>query len=298
MSIARINWSDPINWAHPLNRSLVGRWKVTPNAWGGSTLRNLTGLHHGTLDSMDLATDWRAPTRRGGFGELSYDSVDAFVDLGDIAALNFNGPFSVAAWIKIGANPDSDNTSYRVVQKRGTGGFGSQAGWQFAVVRIDSSTPGSYKIGNTGVDDGTDSFILSSGTPQGIATIAEEEWTHIAMTWNGSAIGTSYVNGVFDATFVRETGAGDVGDMSNARNATIGCAWQTTQSQFFDGLIDDTVIWDRVLSANEVAEDYEIGLRGSLDLYNLFSTRVFSIPAAGGVANPWYQYQQQLIGAA
>lgn len=46
-----INWSNPINRNHPLNKNVIGWWPIIKNAngWGSSKLYDAAGSNHGTL---------------------------------------------------------------------------------------------------------------------------------------------------------------------------------------------------------------------------------------------------------
>lgn len=71
-------YGQPIS-ANPLNRGLVGRWKVVPWYFGGPRLINLAGKDHGTLTA---GTAWRAG---GEYGQLFFDGSDDYVDMPSVS---------------------------------------------------------------------------------------------------------------------------------------------------------------------------------------------------------------------
>ena len=75
-----LNYSNPINRQHPLNRGLVARWEVLPQRTGGLTLWDLCGTNHGVLTN---GPTWGgAFGRAGSKGSLTFDASDDRVQLG------------------------------------------------------------------------------------------------------------------------------------------------------------------------------------------------------------------------
>lgn len=89
-----------INRSHPLAKGLVADYPFFER--GGTTLRDISGNNnHGTLTSMDPATDWILTSQ--GYG-LDFDTTD-YVTIPDSDILDFGtSPFFVETWIKTTVN--------------------------------------------------------------------------------------------------------------------------------------------------------------------------------------------------
>jgi hypothetical protein len=92
---------------------------------------------------------------------------------------------------------------------------------------------------------------------QGLAgnpVLATNKWTHIAHTWDSKDnTYRIYINGVFDATG-KQTGKGI--NLKSTENLKVGA--QVTGPagpRYFNGLIDNAVIYGRVLKEDEIKKD-------------------------------------------
>jgi RHS repeat-associated protein len=74
------------------------------------------------------------------------------------------------------------------------------------------------------------------------------QWTHVAVVYNSGVIKT-YTNGVLAHTY---NGSGNIGDAIPAQN-DFRIAGRQSGSQFFAGKIDQVCVYNRALSASEVA---------------------------------------------
>lgn len=82
-------------------------------------------------------------------------------------------------------------------------------------------------------------------------------WTHIVVTYNGNRTDTGcdfYVNGVLYPSKALDLNTLSVGDISSTRPVAFGCA--PGGEHPYTGQMDDVRIYDRVLSASEVATLY------------------------------------------
>ncbi|MCH8193408.1 MAG: LamG domain-containing protein, partial [Planctomycetes bacterium] len=136
-------------------------------------------------------------------------------------------PFSISVWIK-------------------TSGNGTMVGW------------GSTAAGVTRVEFRVDQNRLrceSSGNVQGDTTLPDNEWIHVAVTIIENAVIDDpdvllYLNGQVDNR--QSTGAAAPLEMAAGFDVTIGRRHSAAQ-RFFPGSIDEIRLWDRTLSAGEVA---------------------------------------------
>ena len=133
--------------------------------------------------------------------------------------LRLRSLLSVLHWYR-----STSEDTHRTIQKRGTGGWGSQAGWQI------SHSTGTTDWGNTGVDDGTNYVRLANATE---FNIQDGLWHHMVVMWDATAQDLIiYIDDVLQSPTL--TKSGTVGDVTTTRNLTIACAWNdaSTQSQF------------------------------------------------------------------
>ena len=150
---------------------------------------------------------------------------------------------TVAGWI-YPLTVTADATA-RCIFDKGTGGA---SGWAFVI------SPSQAPSG-----DGSLGFLLFGATwtmyvITGPNTISANRWTHLAMTWDGSATTTNihfYVDGAEVAPVASMPAGGPrVDDSSNG--GTINCNSGITQP----GMYDDIILFDRVLTPGEVATVY------------------------------------------
>jgi len=107
------------------------------------------------------------------------------------------------------------------------------------------------QIAYAGGGTGSDIFTTSNIGP---ATAGDGLWHHVVATTAGS-VTNLYIDGVLEAT----GGTGPIAE--NGQNTLcIGC--NPTNGREWNGLIDDVGMWDRAISAAEVAQIYNLGTSG------------------------------------
>ena len=183
---------------------------------------------NGTLLGYDAnSTIWVAGRLEGA---LNFDGVNDSVRLGQGPIPDDVRPLTISAWVK------RRGYGY-VISKRST----STGYWRFG---IEQNQFGWFR-------DYAGSNHLSAQAN----TFTANEWRLLTLTWNGGAegSGTSLYLDAQDVTTSRGNASGAF--LSDAANVMhIGS--RNGQETFFDGLIDDLRIWNRSLSATEVAELY------------------------------------------
>ena len=171
-----------------------------------------------------------------GGNALEFDGVDRYVDMGNQASLDFSDvdDFTIAAWIFVDTGTDDRNI----------------AGKKLSQITADPGYTLFFNDPSNVIDfnlsDGVDRYIVRS------SAVSFDQWIHVAAVWNyDSEAGTTiYINGVEDKASTIGTFA-NVGSLSNAVAFRVGT--QGNDNADFDGKIDDVRIYDRVLSAAEVA---------------------------------------------
>jgi len=207
--------------------NMVSWWKAEDNA------DDSIGTNNGTL--MNEATF--APGMVG--QAFSLDGVNDYVDAGTDAVFNFDngtGEFTIDAWIRLNAYHPSLGSG--IVGKATQGPF---SGWTLMLLPDGA-------LAFTGVG------IWYVKTAPGSVTTGN--WTHVAVTRSGSTY-KLYVDGAEEGT---TTGGFVQNLVTSTTSLRIGTVY--IDSQFFNGLIDEVEIFDRALTAEEIAAIANAGSAG------------------------------------
>lgn len=184
-----------------------------------------------------------------------YNGAYMFDGINDYLEVNNNTMFdptfdnmTIAFWIKTGVTA----TTWRAVQKRGSGAAGTTQGWQIS--RLAGA--GGADWSNTVFDDGVNYVQISSDgqLDSGINNL----WHFYVFVWDGDGNNvTAYLDGI-DAR-VNTLVSGAVGNISTGRKLTIGSSWNdpATQAQFLNGSIDEVQIYNRSLTLQEIQGLYQ-----------------------------------------
>lgn len=157
------------------------------------------------------------------------------------SGLDIAGSLSISMWINLESLPASGEI-YGLMSKYGTG--------------TTRGTPSFYYDNAAGIRR----FVYSSSSTLTTQTnciitqsLSTATWYHVVVTQNtGSSVVTIYVNGSSIGT-----GSGTASNVNNSVDFEIGTA--TSASFFFDGIIDEVGIWNKVLTSTEVTDLYNAG---------------------------------------
>ncbi|MHC4753519.1 MAG: LamG domain-containing protein, partial [Planctomycetota bacterium] len=176
---------------------------------------------------------------------LDFDGDD-YVDLGSPVSLNISGEITISAWINAGAMPDD-------------------AIWAVVSSQDDDNESGASLIldGRENPDGQTSPrrhihFQLGDGnfhTTNVNAVVPANQWVHIAATRKANEDAIVYYNAVSQPL----TSVPWEGTVNYTVDWNIGRYPDRGGRRYFDGKIDDVIIYDRALSAEEVEELYEEG---------------------------------------
>ena len=160
----------------------------------------------------------------------NFDGVNDNLDAGNPATLQITGDqITVAAWVKIA----SATAEKKVLAK-----------WS------DSAGEFSYLLSVAGAGDDKAQFAVntgSNGVATGTTSLSVGVWHLIVGTYDGVTVRV-YLDGVEDDT------ASLTGNISsNTAPVRIGVGSGATSEEPMDGAVDDPRIYDRVLSAEEIA---------------------------------------------
>lgn len=202
------------------NSGLVGYWPL--NEGTGTVAGDSSG--NGNVGSISGAT-W-TEGKRG--KALSFDGTSNCVSLGTSSTLRpQDGTYS--AWIKLSSLPSDGNVGGDIFSNYS----GNSKGMFLSVLSNGYLHLRPHPSGNV-----NSTYALSTG-----------RWYHVVGQIEGSAT-RLYINGVLDNS---STGTYTPPD---GMNASIGC-WVDAAGFYFPGVIDDVRIYNRALSAAEVAALYK-----------------------------------------
>jgi len=216
--------------------------------WGGdNNALDRIGTNNGTL--MNGAT-----FAAGKVGQaFSFDGVDDYVEVPHNASLSFSptSPMTVDLW----AYRTSSSNGHHLLAKRA--GCGSND-MNYQLHLNDSG------LCFLGTDVGVN-MVCTSG---GLSDLPLNTWTHIAGTFDGSTL-RLFINGQMVASNPSAT----LGPQNSAP-LTIGALGSCSSIYPFGGLLDEVSIYNRGLSASEIAAIYNAGsagkCKGVISLFTLF----------------------------
>jgi PKD repeat protein len=252
----------------------AGSFTVTLHLWYGARDSSVTKLHYVTLcapppsgmiswwpgdqDARDIygnngGTLVGGATLAPGFVDnaFSLDGIDDYIEVPDAPSLNFGpspgGDLSIDTWISAVEVPGTAV----IVDKRVESGGGIQG---YSLFLTDGKL--SFQIGHGGGP--FDSYLNFFSN----VVVADGTWHFITVTVDrdNTAGGNFYLDGNPVPVFTFDpTPRG--GSLSNTSPLRIGNR-TVSGSSFFQGLIDEVEIFDRVLSPSEVQSIYAAGSNG------------------------------------
>ena len=193
---------------------LVAHWKLDET--NGATAVDSVGGLDGTLINGPLWTTGQLD------GALDFDGTNDYIEVPHSSDLNLQSAFTVTAWIY----NDSMSDAYRVISKE-TNGLNDNYWIALQAGELWAGVGGSF-----------------FNAP---ATFEANTWYHIAVSFDDADNQVSiYVNGELSQEYSTSATIS-----SNTDPLYIGSNWQG--SKFWDGALDDVRIYDRALSASQVA---------------------------------------------
>lgn len=178
---------------------------------------------------------------------LSFDGVDDQISIPNTPSLNVTKAVTVEAWINPKAPGDANHGS-GVISK---GNGGNDGRYELMTWQVGGRNVAYFRLAGH-VLTGT----LGTGLYGG--TMSLNTWSHLVGTYDGSN-SSLYVNGILVASAMT---SGDI--TTDANPLLIGVRQMQsagTGQSHFKGLIDEAAVYNRALSATEVANRY---LRGAM----------------------------------
>jgi hypothetical protein len=191
------------------------------NEGSGTTAADASGNGHtGTIGTAS----WSPAGRFG--NALSFNGSSSMVTVNDSNSLDLTTGMTLEAWV----NPSVVNSAWRDVIYKGNDNYFLEA----------TSNNGSRPVAGAIVNG-------SYAEAYGSSALAVNTWTHLAETYDGSAV-RLYINGVLISS---SPATGALATSSNP----LQIGGDTIYGQHFAGLIDEVRIYNRALSASEILAD-------------------------------------------
>ncbi len=252
-----IDITCPVNWAHPLNNGLVARFQSLPRApgWsGGATLRDLA---RGKRMAKDGVLNGGVTWSGGPFGQcLNFNGSSGYVEVSSFT-LGSN-IVSVMAWAKC----PNFSANQMIVCKEPV-----NADWEMFleaglfILRGASNNQVQYDISG-----------LSAG------------WHHFAAVHDATQVGHSgqlFVDGVLVASGFPDAIA------NSTHTLSIGRFNDFSGGYYLSGSLANVLIWNRNVSAAEIASIYYYQRQQYDPTLNWLRRRAYSFPPASGGPITW-----------
>src|SRR5437899_91723 len=223
----------------PKSLGLVGWWS------GDGHATDSTGIHPGTISDSVTFTSGKLGLA------FSLNGIDSYVSLGALGINNENNAFSITSWIKPDLTTVKDTLSHRIVAE-GANTTGCSNGEIFTNISLASfKGPGAIEV-QIGA---TQTWSQEEFTNP---VITPGKWTFVAVTYDGSKTPDGikvYVDGIKQATV--SAGSGFTGTSIPRDEWSIGAdSSGSNHSYFFAGSIDETKIFDCVLTYTGIQEEF------------------------------------------
>jgi hypothetical protein len=215
---------------------------LSPYAGAFSAFDSSGNGRHGTLANMEIS-DWVAGKLNGA---LKFDGVNEYVDLEGIANFDKEQSFSVESWIKTTSNKTQNIISRRDAQPN------IERGWEFQTKNGKLKFTVSRSITNT--------YWVSQ---ESLQSINDGNFHHVIATWTGVTGTWGYPSNIklyIDGQLADSYPSGNVvgwSIMNDAHCQISGKVFDTYN--VFDGVIDEVVVYTKVLSLSEVQFRYNNG---------------------------------------
>jgi hypothetical protein len=207
------------------NNGLVAHWTFDGKHTTPTTVEDVVGNNDGTTHGVVPAG--------GIIGQaMKFDGVNDNISVLNSSIFNSFGtnPFSVAAWVK------TTSTSFASLVDNKTAGT-NNAGYNLQIAETNGRAY--FRVG-TGAGQ--------AQTGNSITNVTDGEWHHLVGTRDASGL-KIYVNGILEN---QNSNCGTC-NVTSSQNLLFG---SYGAGGFLDGLLDDVRIYNRALSANEVAGLY------------------------------------------
>jgi hypothetical protein len=231
--------------------SYLGVWHLNNNSTSATGILDSTSNAR-TSTEVTINGAGSDPNAAGKIGKcVQFDGSNDYLAFGDVCDPD-SGDYTAECWAKF----DTGSSTFRLMNKRGTGALTSQVGWMISGV----SSGGEESFSNTLIDTGTATHYarLNAGTDY---NYLDSAWHYYALTWiNSTGTLKMYMDGSLKETGTK-TGTPEGKSYNATRALSFGAAWDSssTQSQFFDGYLDECRISNLDRGVAWIAASYYSG---------------------------------------
>ncbi len=219
---------------------VIAHYRMNDNA-ASSTVIDQTGNHNGTYkdSSGNISTSTGSSAGKVATG-LDFDGTDEYVEIADHADFSpILTPFSISAWVYM------HTATYFVWASK----------WQVGSNQEWLIFTGTQKKIHFRMYDDSENAYIGRACNTSLASY-ENQWTHFVATYDGSTSSSGiriYLNGnqVDDAD-------SKSGNFISVENLTAPVYIGRYDTKYSNGLIDNVIFYNRVLSAREVYRQYHL----------------------------------------
>ena len=238
MSCLAVTFSVVVSAAGQMQAAVIPPGRIAHYGFDGTSGAVIDS--HGTYHGTNYGATRGVPGKTG--NAFQFDGYNDFVDTLPRSAIPTVGTYGL--WVKPAERaPFSGGTQILGSIENASGGKDG-----LAIIWTDEHYgPSSY--GNPfaysfSYQKSNAAYGRIQGTP---GSLPMDAWTHLALTMDASRNAKIYVNGVLN-------GQSNIGVTPNSHDRALMFGKTIlSQNLAFDGLMDDVMIWDRALSAEEVA---------------------------------------------
>ncbi|MFH1396744.1 MAG: LamG domain-containing protein, partial [archaeon] len=192
----------------------------SPYSNNGTVVANLT----------NTGPQWNSTGGYDGNGAYQFDGIDDQVDFGNDNSLNLSEQITISFWVK-SDNPNDPSALTKYVTK------GKQVSWEF---RAGAGSRLDFAVRNDTADIEVDSGVI----------VKDGIWYHIVGTMDSSSNVSIYVNGILKETT-------EFSGTWQTTTQPVRAGWGDTSTRFFNGSIDDIMIFNRTLTAQQILALYQ-----------------------------------------
>lgn len=243
-----------------LQKGLVGHWTMNSIDVDGGVVRDRSGYeNHGVVSNAV----GNYPSKSG--DAFEFDGSSADIDCGNpdvLSAESIENKITLSVWL----NPSNSSGNRQDTLGKG-----------------DPAANDNYRLW---VENGDVLFYVDEGST-GVRPSAniENEWTHVAGTWDGSTV-RLYINGV------EQVSVSLSGSSIAASEANFVIGSRASEEEFYEGLIDDGRIYTRTLSESEIKQLYN-----TRSDHSYGSPYVPQKPVAASNLVAWYPFEGEASDA-
>lgn len=267
MRLTTVDYRQPVNRVHPLNRGRIGWWLPLPHRYGGPCLYDLVSGFPASLEGFTSGNGWTTFAPPGQIGSLSY-AGSQYVQAFHSSYLNA-ATMTVAAWINCAS---ASAGTLRMIATRDAASTGNRE-FQF-------------RLNGNQVE-----FIAfiggSAHTVTGVGSVGDNNWHWVAATFDGAYLKT-WIDGALDNSLA-QSGSIDTG----AIDLYLGTYSVSPPSYAMTGHIAEASLWSRPLSAADMASYYRLCLQGYPGI--LHRPRPSLFPLVGAPTAPGVFIQRPLV---